>query len=155
KAIEETNDPAAEQRLKSLYEWTRPAMVAEIWSGHHNVTIQYLLIDVPQFPEGGVRATHFDHIDDRTAHCVSGNSLTPGDYPVGVAIPHPEGRDVIFHLLNLPTPRRRLAYTYRAKRDEGTRLKELSQRTVDQVLADKRILSEQEITILMQLDSAV
>src|SRR6185436_7373937 len=117
KAIEEAGDAATEQRLRAVYEWTQPAMVAEIWSAQRHVTIQYLLVDVPQFPEGGLRATHFDSIDERTAHCVSGNSLVPGDYAVGVAIPHPEGREVMFHLQNLPTPRRRLAYTYKVKRD--------------------------------------
>ena len=62
-------------------------MAAEIWEDHQHGTVQYLLIGVPQYPERMTRATFFDKIDDTTAHCVSGNSLAPGDYPVGIAIP--------------------------------------------------------------------
>jgi len=61
---------------------------------------------------GGVRPTHFDRCDDRSAHYVSGNSLSPGDYPVGVAFSHPRQENAFFDLVNLPTPRRRMAYPY-------------------------------------------
>src|SRR4029078_5820862 len=86
----------AEARLREIADFARPAMAAEVWTHssfdwehRQHVTVQHLLVDVPQYPEISTKATHFDRIDDKTAHCVSGNNLTPGDYPVGGAIPHP------------------------------------------------------------------
>jgi len=155
KAIADTKDAAALGRLGRLHDLSQPAMVAEAWENHRHVTVQHLLVDVPQVPEGAPQATHFDRIDDQTAHCVSGNTLRPGDYPVGVAIPHPGGRSVLFHLINLPTPRRRLTYEYQMQGSEKRRLAELSQRTVDDMLAKKRHLDELELAMLGQLDQHV
>ena len=135
-------------------------MVAEIWEDRTNSTLQYLLVDVPQFPEGEL-ATHFDRIDDATSHCASGNSLAPGDYPVGVAIPitHPQAdyRDNrMFDLINLPNARRRMLYDrVQLKVDPAVRLRELSERTTAWMTAQKRILSEREIALLKQLDGEV
>jgi len=148
-------DPLAESRLRTVSQWLEPAMVAEIWRSQEHVTMQFLLIDVPQFPEGGTQATHFDRIDDDTAHCVSGNSLVPGDYPVRQAIPDPQGRGIMFHLIPLPTPLARLKYNYGVKRDPQLRLAELSQRTLDRILADKRQLGELDLLMLEQLESQV
>ena len=99
--------PEALERLDRLYDLCQPAMAAEIWVERSHNTVQYLLVDVPQRVEQAERTTHFDRIDDKMAHCVSGNSLAPGDYPVGIGLPptHPlnpvkEGR--LFHLINLP-----------------------------------------------------
>jgi hypothetical protein len=117
--------------------------------------VQYLIIGLPQYNDATTppRATHFDRIDDETAHCVSGNSLEPGDYPVRVAIPHPlPGQDTMFYLTNLPTPRRRLAYEYHLKRDERLRLVEISQRTLAYYLKRRAPLSENEVLLLAQLD---
>jgi hypothetical protein len=112
-----------------------------------------LLVGVPQVAEGANRATHFDRIDDHTAHCASGNSLTPGDYPVGVAIPHPNAtHQVMYYLVNLPTPRRRLAYAYHLKRDEAARLQEISRRSLDHFLANRQALDELHVMMLQQLD---
>jgi hypothetical protein len=155
-------DRGAAERVEELLEWTKPAMVAEIWSNHQQNALQYLLVDVPQRPEGAPRATHFDRIDDHTAHCVSGNSLAPGDYPVDVALP-PTNPDpnisregVLFHLVNLPTPRRRLLFELgRLKIDEAKRLTELSEKTTAWMLAQKRPLSEREVAMLAQLDASV
>ena len=148
------SDGPARKRLERLREWTRPAMVAEIWRGRRHVTVQHLLIGVPQFPDAplAVRATHFDRIDNNTAHCVSGNTLEPGPYPVGVAIPHPEGEGMFFHLVNLPTVRDRLAYEYRLARSEPQRLREISTRTLDRMLADPQKLTSNQIIMLRQLD---
>jgi hypothetical protein len=74
---------------------------------------------------------------------------------VGVAIPHPQGADRTFQLINLPTLRQRLTYDYLVKRPEDERLRELSQRTVDAILADKHSLSKLEIRMLLQLDPKV
>jgi len=149
--------PQAVERLTRLHDLTSPALVAEIWMNQVHHTVQYLLVDVPQYPEGMDRVTHFDRIDDTTAHCVSGNSLAAGDYPVGVAFPPTrEGADKqgrIFHLTNLPTPRRRLLYDHRHLRiDEERRLRELSERTTDWLLKQKRCLTDREIAMLRQLD---
>ncbi len=152
-------DVAAAERIDELIAWTRPGMVAEIWSDHQVDTLQYLLVDVPQKPETAPRPTHFDRIDDRVAHCVSGNSLASGDYPVEVGLP-PTHTDpairregVMFHLVNLPTPRRRLLFEYRHLRvPESKRLVELSERTTAWMLTQKRPLSQREIALLVQLD---
>jgi hypothetical protein len=154
-AKDAATDPEGAVRLQELFDWTRPAMVAECWSGGTHKTIQHLLIGVPQVPEGSNRATQFDRIDDHTAHCVTGNSLQPGDYPVGVALPHPAGQEVLFHLINLPTPRRRMVYELTAERPQEERFAELSRRTVTAILAGKRHLSEIEIGMLTQLDPEV
>ena len=103
-------DPFAEARLDDILEWTQPAMCAEIWYSGKLMTQQYLLVGVAQRVATANRPTHFDRIDDQTAHCVSGNSLLPGDYSVGVAFAatHPEvlnrGTNMLFHLVNLARP---------------------------------------------------
>ncbi len=142
-------------KMQYLIDYARPAMAAEAWSGYTNGTVQYLTLGVPQFNDAFAppRATHFDRIDEQTAHCVSGNSLNEGDYPVRVAIPHPEpGREVMFYLTNLPTPRRRLAYEYYVRRDERWRLQQITERTLDYLLTRQTPLSEVEILMLGQLE---
>lgn len=146
----------ARLRLESLFDWTRPAMVAEIWRGHEHSVIQNLLVGVPCQAVGAERPTHFDRCTDQVAHCVSGNALSPGDYPVGVFFPPPRGRpqysNVQFHLVNLPTPRRRMAYERRLTRPESERLAETSRATLARFLAAKRALSPGEIDMLAWLD---
>jgi hypothetical protein len=173
-AIESTNDPLATARLSELVDLTRPSMVAEIWSSlrivnlgggfiiadgdahrMHLATMQYLHIGVPQVPENAPRATFFDRCDDKTAHCVSGNTLHPGDYPVGTAFLHPDGELTLFHLVNLPTPRRRLIYEYSASGSETVRFRKLSQKTCDAYLNKERPLLGADISILTLLDQAV
>ncbi len=146
-------DLDAVKRLEAVHEWTKPAMVAEFWQGYQHLGIQHLLVDVPSVPEGGVRASHFDRIDDEVAHCVSGNTLSPGDYPVGVFFPHPQQGAAQFHLVNLPTPRRRLAYEYsvRTQADE-VRGGAILRRTLDRILADGQLLSNSTILMLEELD---
>ena len=148
-----TLTPVAAARLRAVYDWTRPAMVAEFWQRQQHLGEQHLLVDVPSLAQGAMRASHFDRIDDYVAHCVSGNTLTPGEYPVHVAFPHPVADDAFFHLVNLPTPRRRMAYAYYVERDPAQRLAELSRRTLDAVLAQKRMLESREIAMLAQLDA--
>ncbi|HEY5311236.1 MAG TPA: hypothetical protein VIK18_01910, partial [Pirellulales bacterium] len=129
---------AARARLVPLMDWTRPAMVAEYWNSGHHTSIQYLLVGIPSHPERAQRASYFDRCDDHKAHCVSGNSLSPGDWPVGVFFPHPLTLDAMFHLVNLPTPRRRMAYEYEVRHSERQRLAELSEHTLQVLLAAKR-----------------
>jgi hypothetical protein len=153
-----TSPPEARSRLQHVLQWTQPALVAEIWQNGNHYTVQHLLVDVPQQPEFALRVTHFDRIDDRTAHCVSGNSLQPGDYPVGVAIPHPrpersEQLAVFFHLTNLPTPRRRLWYEQYVDVDEGQRLAAITRRTLERVIEEGRPLSDGELRLLDYLDA--
>jgi hypothetical protein len=154
--IAEAPDAATTTTLQNIADFAKPALAAEVWRSRMNGTVQYLLVDVPQFNETAPRPTHFDRSDENTAHCVSGSSLTEGDYPVQIAIPHPvPGQDVMFHLTNLPTPRRRLLYEYHVKRDETLRLREISQRTVDDFLAKQRVLDETQILLLAQLDPQI
>lgn len=145
-------DPRGAERLTELANLCRPAMVAEFWQQRHHRGIQHLLVDVPSQTPGAPRPSHFDRIDDETAHCVSGSNLRTGDYPVGVAIPHPSQDDAFFHIVNLPTPRRRMSYDGLVKRDERVRLAEISRRTLDRFLRLKQPLAERELVMLGQLD---
>ena len=153
--IKGAGDAAAASDLRQIADFARPAMAAEVWQNHANLFVQYLIIGVPQFNTMTMRPTHFDRIDDKMAHCVSGNSLLPGNYPVRVAIAHPEpGRDSMFYLTNLPTPRHRLAYEYQVRRDESSRLADISRHTLDDILEHKRTLDEGQVLLLEQLDAA-
>jgi hypothetical protein len=105
-------DPRGVKCVQALVDLTRSALVAEFWRNRQHEGTQYLMVGVPSWGQLAERPSHFDRIDDQTAHCVSGQNLSPGDYPVGVAIPHPDLRldgAAFFHLVNLPTPRRRMA----------------------------------------------
>jgi hypothetical protein len=148
--------PDAERSLKDLLDLTKPAMVAEYWNAGRHRNIQRLLVGVPSSLEG-LGTSHFDRIDDRTAHCVSGVNLTEGDYPVGVAIPHPsrdpQERTAFFHLVNLPTPRRRMAYEYHAKEDEAVRYAAIVTRTIDRYLASRQPIDERAMVMILQFDS--
>ena len=122
KAIEArlAGDLAARRRCpaaSSCSDWTKPELVAEFWQGGRQTGEQHLVVGVPTLSPSAAKPTHFDRADDRVAHYVSGNSLSPGDYPVGEAFPHPLFEHGFFHLVNLPTPRRRMAYLYST---EGT-----------------------------------
>ncbi len=153
--VEHETDGATAQKLNYLLDFARPGMAAESWTSHMNMVVQFLLIGVPQYNDQvhPPRATHFDRIDEQTAHCVTGNSLTEGDYPVRIGIPHPEpGRDTMFYLTNLPTPRSRLAYEYWLKRDTPSRLAEITHRTLDYFLTRQTPLNEVEILVLAQLE---
>lgn len=143
-------------RLQELLELTRPAMVAEYWMGRDHKGSQHLIVGTPSWGQGAVRPSHFDRIDDQTAHCVSGQNLSPGDYPVGVAVPHPrmEGA-AFFHLVNLPTPRRRMSYQYVRQQPDPVRLAQISRRTVDRFLQRKTHLTESELVLLPLLDREV
>jgi hypothetical protein len=153
RAAADNLDPAARAQLDSLLAWTHPAMVAEYWKLGQHMTIQHLLLGVPNQPAGAERASLFDRCDERVAHCVSGNSLSPGDYPVDVFFPHPTHADAQFHLVNLPTPRRRMAYEYLVRTDTKQRLAEITRKTLDRLLAERRVLSEREIVMLRSLDA--
>ncbi len=146
----------AQARLDELLQWTKPAMVAEIWNGPRHRTIQHLLIGVPAQVSGAPNPTHFDQIDDRKAHCVSGNSLTLGDWPVGVFFPSPRtpAWSTQFFLFNLPTPRARLAYERSVERPEHERFRELTRRSTARWLEDRKALAPGEIVMLGQLDRA-
>ncbi len=147
-------DAEAIVRVKKLLDAVRPAMVAEFWSGRRHTTEQHLLIGVPGMVPGATRPSHFDRIDDEVAHCVSGQTLSPGDYPVGVAFPTPRSARYsmgMFHLVNLPTPRRRLQYQRYVQTDELERLAALSRRTLQKMLSQRRELSDRELLMLGQL----
>ena len=145
--------PTVKAGSMSLLELMRPAMVAEFWQSRHQLGTQHLLVGVPSMSPGAIRPSYFDRIDDHTAHCVSGSNLSPGDYPVGVAIPHPNREGALFHLVNLPTPRRRMAYEYCLKIDESRRLAELCHRTLARMLQEKKPLSRLEIAVFEQFDA--
>jgi hypothetical protein len=151
--LEKPNADAA-AKLRSLLDWTKPELIVECWQGRRQITEQHLLVGVPTLFAGAERPTCFDRADERWAHCASGNALAAGDYSVGEAFPHPRLDSAFFHLVNLPTPRRRMAYTLCDKGDEKKRLAAISRRTLDRVLAYKRTLSEPELLMLEQLDPA-
>ena len=167
-------------RINDLLELTRPVMVAECWgrTGLNRkvrlIGAQYLVVGVPDLGPGAQRPSHFDRIDDRVAHCVSGQSLSPGEHPVGIAIPHPRAvTSLFFRLVNLTSPRRQMAYLCEwqlddarplskltgqnvwrtAEATEAKRLSELSRRTFDWLLARRRSLSLPELHMIRQLDA--
>ncbi len=150
--LDKPADLDAHTRLAALLDETRPAMVAESWQHRRHLAEQHLLVGVASQSVGAPRPSHFDRIDDRTAHCVCGSSLSPGDYPVGVAIPHPRSTDILFHLINLPTPRRRLWYERHALIDQTIRLHELSRRTVDRLRGQEQPLDEDDLRAFAGLD---
>ncbi len=145
-------DAASGTALRHIADFAKPGMAAEVWWNRAHITVQYLILGVPQYNEMTTRATHFDRIDETTAHCVSGHVLSEGDYPVRLAIPHPQGSEMMYHLTNLPTARRRLIYEFQVLRDPSLRLREISQRTLDHFLAERTALSETQVLMLSQLD---
>jgi hypothetical protein len=151
--LAEGADAETTGRLRRLLDLARPAMVAECWQGRRHVSEQHLLIGVPSLGPGATRPSYFDRIDDRTAHCVSGHNLSPGDYPVGVAFPHPDPmQQAFFHLVNLPTPWRRIEYQRYVQTDQAQRLAAISRRTLQRMLAERRELTVPELLMLAQLD---
>ncbi len=148
----------ATERLRKLMELTRAAMVAECWgriSPHlptRLVGTQWLVVGVPSLGPGAERPSHLDRIDDQWAHCVSGQNLSPGDYPVGVAFPHPKQPGYLFQLVNLTSPRRLMAYEYVCEMPRAARLAELSRRTFRWMLARGQPLSAAELSMLRLLD---
>ena len=140
--------------LQSLLDWTKLELVAEYWKDRHQLGEQHLLVGVPTTSTGVAVPTCFDRVNERVAHCASGNSLSAGNYPVGKAFPHPRLEGAFFHLVSLPTPRRRMAYVSVTNADESKRLAALSRRTLDGLLADKRPLSEPQLLMIAQLDPA-
>lgn len=45
-------EPSAAAQLREVYDWSRPALVAEYWDNHSNQAIQHLLVGVPSLPPG-------------------------------------------------------------------------------------------------------
>jgi hypothetical protein len=152
-ALNETKDAEATARLQEVLDMTKQEMVAEYWSQHRHLGEQHLVIGVPMISPDAPNPSHFDQCDEHKAHCVQGNSLSPGDYPVGAAFPHPKQENAFFYLVNLPTPRRRMAYLAYVQTDETKRLAVLSRRTLDRWLEERRSLSEPEVLMLSQLDA--
>lgn len=146
-------DSKATVRLEEIRELLRPALVAEYWKEHRHRGEQHLVIGIPSMSQDAQRASHFDRADEHSAHCLSGNNLSPGDYPVGVAVPHPVDEAAFFHLVYLPTPRAQMGYEYYVRTDEAQRLAEISRRTFQRLLAEKRPLTDRELTLLEQLDA--
>jgi len=144
----------ARERLESLSDWIKPAMVAEIWYRETQHVVQHMFVGEPNHVPGAANPSHFDRIDNLTAHCVSGNSLTTGDWPVGVFFPnpHPFGRESQFILVNLSTPRARMAYDVYMERPESERYRELSEQTLARWLEAKRPLTAAEMVMLERLD---
>lgn len=139
----------ASPRAEELLEWTQPCLVAESWLDGELKSLQYLIVGQPQRPEGAPQITLFDRANERTAHCVSGNSLLPGDYPVGQAIQHPEIGSVFFHLLYLPTPRRRAQYNQtHGEWTNHQRLRHIAANTIRRWQEDRLNPSEDQVVML-------
>jgi hypothetical protein len=145
--------PQAADRLKELLELTKPGMVAEFWAGGRLGNVQRLLVGVPSKSPQAERASYFDRIDDATAHCVSGQNLKPGDYAVGIAVPHPRMPGAFFHLINLTTPRRKMAYPEKGYPAMRPQLTAISRRTFDRILQSRRKVTPAEYVCFLQLDA--
>ena len=151
--LHKLDDPSA-ARLAFLSDWTKPVVVSEIWDNRRCDLRQCFLIGVSTPWPGAPKPVLFDRADEQTAHCVSGNMLAPGDYPVGEAFPPPRHGDagLFFHFVYLSTPRQRMAYAYRMGSDEASELTAISHRTLDRMLANRHSLSESELLMLDALD---
>jgi len=150
--IDGVPDERISERLKQVRHACRPGLVAEYWLQRQHLGEQHLIVGVPSQTDNAPRPSHFDRIDDRVAHCVSGSSLAPGDYPVGVAFPHPREPRAFFRLVNLSTPRRRLAYQRHLELNEAERLRRISRRTFDRFLRRGGQLDPYELAMLNLLD---
>jgi hypothetical protein len=147
-------ESSAESRLREVYDWSRPALVAECWDKHSNQWIQHLLVGVPSLPPGAQYPSHFDRCDDHLAHCVSGSSLVPGDYDVGVAFLHPRQPGAFLQLVNLPTTQRRLAYEFLVEDQTDTqRLADISARTLHRIIEKRKALDDDDMALLDLLDT--
>lgn len=167
----------AASRLQELVDLTRPALVAEFWQGRRHLNTQYLWIGVPSRGPNQSRSSHFEYVGNEMAYCASGQNLSPGYYPVGVAIPHPRDPGAVFHLVDLTTPRQKMIYLGRLGEtdparasallgrlrteagigsvclvDQPAAFRQLSRRTLDRWLATRQRLSVEELVMLAQLD---
>jgi hypothetical protein len=146
-------DDDALARLQRLREWARPGLAAEYWQRRENLSVQFFVVGVPSQATGARRATRFDRVTDEIALCGVGNALSPGEYPLGVAFPHPREQTSFFHLVSLPTARERLIYQYEIETiDEAQRLAELTRRTLGPSIAHARPLDDAQLWLLGQLD---
>jgi hypothetical protein len=146
-------DDDALARLQRLREWARPGLAAEYWQRRENLTVQFFVVGVPSQAPGARRATRFDRVTDEIALCGAGNTLSPGEYPLGVAFPHPREQTSFFHLVSLPTARERLIYQHElATVNEASRLAEVTRRTLGPSLARARPLDDAQLWLLGQLD---
>jgi DNA-binding TFAR19-related protein (PDSD5 family) len=146
-------DDDALARLQRLREWARPGLAAEYWQRRENLTVQFFVVGVPSQAPGARRATRFDRVTDEVALCGAGNALSPGQYPLGVAFPHPREQASFFHLVSLPTARERLVYQHQiASVNEAERLAEVTRRTLGPSLAKSRPLDDAQLWLLGQLD---
>jgi hypothetical protein len=140
-------------RLQRLRDWARPGLAAEYWRQRENLTVQFFVVGVPSQAPGARRATRFDRVTDEVALCGVGNALSPGEYPLGVAFPHPREQASFFHLVSLPTARERLIYQHQlASENESERLAEVTRRTLGPSLANARPLGDAQLWLLGQLD---
>jgi hypothetical protein len=145
-------DDDALARLRRLREWAQGGLAAEYWQRRQNITIQFFLMGVPSQAPGARRATRFDSITDNVAVCASGNALAPGEYPLGVAFPHPREQAAFFQLVSLPTARERFVYQYEAANlDEAERLAEATGRTLGPSIAHARPFDDEQMWLLGQL----
>ncbi|HVA48364.1 MAG TPA: hypothetical protein VNH11_18500 [Pirellulales bacterium] len=148
-------DDDARQRLAELAGWVRPWLAVEAWTERKLASIVESPLGEEYHAPGAAKPTLFDRLDDRRAHCVSDGVLKPGEYPVDVLFPHPFilRSDTQLVVVNLPTPRTRLAYHYQIKADRDARLPELTERTLNRMAAEKRPLKYTELVMLPSLDA--
>lgn len=142
----------SKKRYEELKNYLRPTLACEFWAHRSHYSTQYLIIGEPQINEGALQPSHFDSADDKTAHCVSGNNLSPGNHPVGVAISHPHVK-AFFHLVNLPNPVRRLKYEDERFLYCHKRLAIITNNTYSYYKKQKS-LSDAQITLTYELDAS-
>lgn len=157
-------DSDAAARLGKLYDVARPGLIAEGWGlvsddegemYRQQMIVQHLITGVPQRPPMATKPTYFDEVTAERALCVSGNTLSDGEYyPVGRAIPHPVRSDYFFHLIYCPLPRIRMVYNLRINESDA-RLAELSRATCRYYLNAKQPIPRNEVPMLVALDPDV
>ena len=135
---------------------TRPALVAESWSGRKQMLEQHLIVGQPMLAlwrhaSFAFRSGRRPRRPLRERKLANAGRLSGGG---GIRAPNWQSPlQGFFHLVNLPTPRRQIAYSYYVKTDPAARLAKLSRRTLDRFLSDKRLLNDSELGMLGQLDA--
>ena len=146
--------PAGTILLKRLEFLTKPCLVAEYWREGEMKGVQFLRIGVPQ--NCGVGISYFDVLGEETVHCQGGANLAQGDYPLDVAVPHPNQPEAFFRLTALRTPAEKLLYPTIMADEDSALWREVTLKTMDwlekELFEKSRPLSMSEIQLLGHLE---
>ncbi len=154
-AKNERVSPDGKAVIAYLQSLSVPTIAAEFWRDRTLSSAQILEIGVPQKSGQMLSETHFENLDGTTVECVKGNYLKPGKYRLDRAIPHPQFPDAYFHLVDISSPRRQLAYPILLEESGENRWTEIVLRTLTPRLEKKECLSAAELVMLARIKPEV